>query len=374
VHRLRIVKFDPNQSLGSPQADLDFQAAILPGVSRTFALTIPVLPNGLAAVVANAYLLCRIADTIEDDSSLDDGAKTEFHNRLVAVVRGEADAESFAQALSPLLSEKTLAAERELIVNTAKVIRVTGSFSSNDRHAVIRCLSRMCAGMPEFQRHRSLGGLADLYDMSAYCYVVAGVVGEMLTELFCSHCPALASKRPELMRLALSFGQGLQMTNILKDVWEDRRADTCWLPRCVFGNSFDLTRLDELYTTTEYRHGIEQLTGIAHHHLRNALEYALHIPASEPGIRRFCLWAIGLAVLTLRKVQKHCDCQRGDRVKISRRSVRAVVLAVNLACRSDRASRALFDLAGAGLPLVPGDSFDGFNTPLVRRQPDASRA
>lgn len=374
MHHLRIVKFDPNESLGSPLADLEFQAAILPGVSRTFALTIPVLPNGLADVVANAYLLCRLADTIEDDIGLDDAMKTEFHDRLVAVVCGEADAESFAKALSLLLSDRTLAAERELVVNAAKVVRVTRSFSADDRQAITRCLSRMCAGMPEFQRHRSLGGLADLHDMSAYCYVVAGVVGEMLTELFCAHCPALAGKRQELMRLAPSFGQGLQMTNILKDVWEDRQTDTCWLPRCVFGSSFDLARLDELYVTAEYRGGIEQLTGLAHHHLRNALEYALHIPATESGMRRFCLWAIGLAVLTLRKVQKYCDFQRGERVKISRRSVRAVVLAVNLGYRSDRALRALFDLASTGLPLVPGESFNRFNSPLPRRQPDATSA
>ena len=374
MHRLRIVNSDSSRSVGAPQAELSFQAAILPGVSRTFALTIPVLPDDLAEVVANAYLLCRLADTIEDDIGLEDVAKTAFHDRLVAVVRGETDAESFAQALLPLLSERTLAAERELVSNAAKVIRVTHSFSANDQQAIINCLSRMCAGMPEFQRHRNLGGLTDLNDLSEYCYVVAGVVGEMLTELFCEHCPTIAGKRQELMRLAPSFGQGLQMTNILKDVWEDRRADTCWLPRCVFGKSFDLAQLDELYVTAEYRRGIEELTGIAHHHLRNALEYALHLPASETGMRRFCLWAIGFAVLTLRKVQKHCDFKRGERVKISRRSVRAAVVTVNLSSRSDWALRSLFDLAATGLPLVAGESLNRSSYELSRREPDASRA
>jgi len=373
VHRLRNVKFESRLAADHIQADLDFQKAILPGVSRTFALTIPVLPDSLAEVVANAYLLCRLADTIEDDVGLDHAAKTAFHRRLVAVVHGEADAESFAKELAPLLSERTLPAERELVSNVGKVVRMTQSFSANEQQSISRCLDRMCAGMPDFQRHKSLRGLSDLDEMNAYCYVVAGVVGEMLTELFCERCPALASKRPELMHLALSFGQGLQMTNILKDIWEDRRAETCWLPRSVFGANFDLSRLDELHTTAEYRRGLEQLIGIAHYHLRNALEYTRQIPAREAGIRRFCLWAIGLAVLTLRKVQKQGGTGPAQRLKISRRSVRMTVGLVNLTHFSDRALRALFGVASAGLPLARAQ--DALSRSQLRsRQPDASRA
>jgi len=324
-------------------------------------------------VVANAYLLCRLADTIEDDLALDNAAKTEFHDRFVAVIRGESGAEEFARDLAPLLSDKTLAAERSLVENAARVIRLTHSFSESDQHAIVRCLDTMCAGMPEFQRHRSPGGLADLGALGSYCYVVAGVVGEMLTELFCEHCPELAPRKQELLMLAPSFGQGLQMTNILKDVWEDRHADTCWLPRSVFGADFDLSRLDELYRTAEYRRGIEELAGITHHHLRNALRYALLVPRSQVGIRRFCLWAVGFALLTLRKVQKYCDYKRGERVKISRRSVRAVVFAVDAAARSDRALTLLFNCAAAGLPLVAGGA--GLRPERIRpRQPGTSRA
>jgi len=348
---------------------------LLPRVSRTFALTIPVLPDALADVVANAYLLCRLADTIEDDVRLDNATKSAFHDQLVAVLRGEADAAVFSQELAPLLSDRTLAAERDLVAQADRVIRITRSFPVNEREAISRCLSRMCGGMPEFQRRKSLAGLADLNEMSAYCYVVAGVVGEMLTELFCEHCPDLAAKQPELMRLALSFGQGLQMTNILKDVWEDRRANTCWLPRSVFGDgAFDLARLDELYGTPEYREGLEQLVGIAHHHLRNALEYTAQIPAREAGMRRFCLWAIGLAVLTLRKIRARDAWQAGDRIKISRRSVRVTVALVNLTYYSDRMLRLLFGIASAGLPLVRDDGVPRPPVRFARQHPDASRA
>lgn len=336
--------------------DLAYQAQILPGVSRTFALTIPVLPERLAHVVANAYLLCRLADTIEDDVDLTHGQKSEFHRRFVAIVRGEEPAEPFAEELLPLLSSRTLEKERDLVAGTATVIRVTASFSDAERAALTRCVSIMCAGMPEFQRRKSLRGLEDLEALNEYCYVVAGVVGEMLTELFCVHCPELTPRRDEMMRLAISFGQGLQMTNILKDIWDDREADTCWLPRSVFrGGDFDLQRLDEFHDREAFRDGMLELVGITHRHLRSALEYTSFIPPREPGMRKFCLWAIGLAVLTLRKIHAHPDFTNGRQVKISRRSVRATILATNLTLSSNRALRLLFSLAAKGLPLQGSD-------------------
>ena len=332
--------------------DLEYQNQILPGVSRTFALTIPVLPDRLAQVVANAYLLCRLADTIEDDIGLDNDQKSEFHQRFVGIVRGKEDAESFSADLLPLLSSRALEDERELVASTATVIRVTSSFSAQEREALTRCVEIMCRGMPEFQRRKSLAGLKDTDELADYCYFVAGVVGEMLTELFCIHCPELQPRRDEMMRLALSFGQGLQLTNILKDIWDDRQAETCWLPRSVFRDAdFDLEHLEPGQQSEVFRDGLDQLIGIAHRHLRAALDYTLIIPRRETGIRKFCLWAIGLAVLTLRKLHANPDFSSSRQVKISRRSVRATVFATNFALTSDRALRVLFSLAAARLPL-----------------------
>ena len=92
----------------------------------------------------------------------------------------------------------------------------------------------MSRGMAEFQREGNPDGLHDLPHLDRYCYHVAGVVGEMLTELFCDYSPEINERREDLLALSVSFGQGLQMTNILKDVWDDRRRGACWLPRDVF--------------------------------------------------------------------------------------------------------------------------------------------
>jgi len=92
------VNTESSRPLSFINADLAYQAHILPGVSRTFALTIPVLPERLARVMTNAYLLCRLADTIEDDVGLDAAQKSVFHERFVAVVKGDEPAEPFRRA------------------------------------------------------------------------------------------------------------------------------------------------------------------------------------------------------------------------------------------------------------------------------------
>jgi farnesyl-diphosphate farnesyltransferase len=344
---------ESSRTIRASSDDFNYQRSILPGVSRTFALTIPVLPDALAVVMTNAYLLCRIADTIEDDPGLSHEQKSEFHARFVAVVKGAHDAAEFARDLAPLLSERVLPAERDLVRNAAAVIRVTHGCSIEERVALMRCVAIMCRGMPEFQRNKSLRGLRDLDELAEYCYYVAGVVGEMCTDLFCLHCPELATKRDVMLRLAVSFGQGLQMTNILKDIWDDRQAGACWLPRSVFaGGTMNLERLDEWHAQPAFREGLYELIGVGHAHLKNALEYTCLIPKRETGIRRFCLWAIGLAVLTLRNIHRHPTFRSGSEVKVSRRTVKATVLTTNLTLMSNRALRLMFARAADGLPLA----------------------
>lgn len=332
-------------------SDYAVQDHLLQGVSRTFALTIPQLPPALARTVGNAYLLCRIVDTIEDEPVLDAPTKRRYCGRFTAVVEGDADADAFAADLHPLLSAATLPAERELIERTPLVMRIFRSFSGPQRGALETCVRIMAGGMAEFQENRSARGLARLTDLDRYCYYVAGVVGEMLTRLFCDYSPAIARNGDRLMELAVSFGQGLQMTNILKDVWDDYARGACWLPREVFEPlGFDLAELHPDRYRPALGAGLGELIAIAHGHLRNALAYTLLIPREETGIRNFCLWALGMAVLTLRKLNRHRDFRNGTEVKISRRSVKATILATRITVRHDRALRSLFYLAGRGLP------------------------
>jgi farnesyl-diphosphate farnesyltransferase len=339
--------------MDSVSSDGDYQDEILPHVSRTFALTIPQLPPALATPVTSAYLLCRIADTIEDEPALSPPETLAFLQRFSSLVSGEGDASELARDLVQRLSERTLPTERDLVAHMDRVMRVTESLGKAQRAAIQRCVQLMCYGMPRFQFNESLRGLAKSTDLDDYCYYVAGVVGEMLTDLFCDYSPEINRNRAALSSLAASFAQGLQMTNILKDVWEDRSRGACWLPQEVFTRyGVDLAQVTKENQDARYARAIVELVGVAHAHLRNALDYTLLIPAKETGIRRFCLWAIGLAILTLRKVAMSPGFTAGSQVKVSHAAVRTTVALTNASVRSNWMLRRLFSVAARGVPLA----------------------
>jgi farnesyl-diphosphate farnesyltransferase len=234
-----------------------------------------------------------------------------------------------------------------------RVIRVTASLGSAQHAAIKRCVELMCYGMPRFQFNASLKGLPRSSDLDDYCYYVAGVVGEMLTDLFCDYSVEIARRRNSLSALAASFAQGLQMTNILKDVWEDRSRGACWLPQDVFSRyGVDLGSVSADSDKPRFRAGIIELVAVAHAHLRNALDYTLLIPGKEKGIRRFCLWAIGLAILTLRKIAHNPGFTAGAQVKVTRTAVSMTMLMTNTFISNDWMLRRLFDGAARGLPLA----------------------
>jgi 4,4'-diapophytoene synthase len=330
-----------------------YQDRILPHVSRTFALTIPQLPSALRTPVTNAYLLCRIADTIEDETAPSASATLVLLQRFVAVVCGKEDAALLSQDIVPQLSERTLPAERDLVLNMGRVVAVTARLEEQQRIAIQHCVEVMCNGMHQFQQTASLRGLPRSSDLDDYCYYVAGVVGQMLTELFCSYSATVRQQRGALNDLAVSFAQGLQMTNILKDVWEDRSRGACWLPQEVFTRyGIDLAQLSAAAGDRRFDEGMRELVGVAHAHLRNALAFTLLIPGEQTGIRRFCLWAIGLAVLTLRRIADTPGFTSGAQVKVSHAAVALTQMSTNVAVRSDWMLKRLFDWAASGVPLA----------------------
>jgi farnesyl-diphosphate farnesyltransferase len=347
-------------------SDEEYQDQILPHVSRTFALTIPQLPAKLRIAVTNAYLLCRIADTIEDQTTSSAAARLGLLHRFVAVVCGEEEAAQLARDLLPRFSEQTLPAERDLVLNMGRIVRLTAALDDEQRVAIRRCVEVMCEGMHEFQCIASLRGLARMSDLDDYCYYVAGVVGQMLTQLFCAHSPAIEAQRAGLEKLSVSFAQGLQMTNILKDVWEDRDRGACWLPQEVFSrHGIDLGQLTPARADGRFDAAMRELVGVAHAHLRNALSFTLLIPGTEAGIRRFCLWAIGMAILTLRKIAATPGFTSGRQVKIPRSAVAVTRISTNMTVRNNWMLKRLFDIAARGVPLAPAGTVRRASRPAL---------
>jgi farnesyl-diphosphate farnesyltransferase len=216
-------------------------ARLLGETSRTFALAIPLLPEPLARQVGVAYLLFRIADTLEDAPEWD-------RDRRVTAL------ESFARWLVDpneddwrrLVNEIPPTREagcRDLLERASDVRAAATSMSGVDSEtdelvgaAVLRHTRRTALGMLDFVRRQDEEGaitLRDIDDLCAYAYAVAGIVGELLTDLFSLAHEGVARVRVHLDQDAAAFGEGLQLVNILKDAPADLREGRSYLPKNV---------------------------------------------------------------------------------------------------------------------------------------------
>ena len=317
-----------NLLIENSQTDLAYQKAILSSVSRTFALTIPLLPPIIEKVVGNTYLLCRIVDTIEDAAELTPEAKKNLSALFLDVVLERAPVESFVELCLDALKNYSNHDELDLIAHTPTVLRILHTCSRHDQEAVSRCVSIMSEGMSRFHGRQTEAGLKDLSEFEDYCYVVAGVVGELLTSIFRHYSPQFSKNIQGHENLAIAFGQALQMTNILKDSPEDRARGVSWKPA-------NLSQLD--------------LLQIAYQKLSDSLTYILLIPKEEVGMRRFCLLAFGLAVLTLDKLATGDHFERQEDIKLSRNTVWLFYGFTKIAAGSNGLIKSFFYLWGSPL-------------------------
>ena len=201
-----------------------------------------------------------------------------------------------------------------------------------------------------FQEKQSGRGLENIEELEEYCYYVAGVIGEMLTILFTHFSIDTKAKEREMSELAIPFGIALQMTNVMKDLWEDFEQKVCWLPKDIFHQSgFDLNRLAKGQKNKNFEAGIKELVLLNFSYLKKALNYTLLIPKSESGTRKFCYWNLGMAVLTIRKISQNPGFISGEEVKISRNSVQLVAIASSILIKSNLGLRLLFFLLGRGI-------------------------
>jgi len=277
---------------------------LLATTSRTFALTIPYLPEPTCQQVKVAYLLFRIADTFEDavqwprEHQLE--ALEEF-SRLLEGPDGEragAIAERWTRD-APIEHEgyKQLLRETPFLLDRFFDL---GAAIDPIRHYTRRTIE----GMSGFVRRTDDDGLLrlrDLPDLRDYCYTVAGIVGEMLTDLFFLAHPELLDHESYLREQAPLFGEGLQLVNILKDGDFDVREGRSYLPPQLQREKVFALARDDLTAATEYT-------------------LALQSGGAARGIVAFNALPIEMAWATLDRVETH-----GPGAKISRRQVAMIV-------------------------------------------------
>lgn len=277
---------------------------LLQTTSRTFALSIPLLPAPLDHQITLAYLVFRISDTLEDADHLDrdtrQTALRAFHN-VLADLRESTVAEWTHDWSGRSISENE--DYNRLLRETPRVLGYVRELNPQARSILVRHAMRSAEGMAVSLDHADASGnlhLKSVQDLKQYCYYVAGIVGEMITELFvASECNSTqgGDHDQELAATAATFGEALQLVNILKDARDDKQSGRTYMPQGVpRATIFELARQD----------------------LQQAGKYvaALHKMNAPCGFIAFCDAPLQLAEATLRVVE-----QDGPGSKIPRNEV-----------------------------------------------------
>lgn len=294
----------------------DILEDLLEKTSRTFAASIPLLDEPTRRWVGLAYLLLRIADNFEDAASWG------VEDRVTALRR-------FLEVLEPTgapLSKQEVIdwvkrrpqdhpGYLELLRRAPQVVAASRATGDKAWALLSKHVARSTQGMIDtVQRADGRGSLElkSMQDLKDYCYLVAGIVGELLTDLFVLAAPGLEQVRGELEQRAALFGEALQLVNIVKDAAGDAVEGRQFLP--------DDVALDEVFR-------------VAREDLLVAQEYVelMRRVDTPSGHIAFTALPVRLAWATLRAVEK-----RGSGAKISRLAVATHLRAVRVAVKKGR--------------------------------------
>jgi farnesyl-diphosphate farnesyltransferase len=276
---------------------------LLQKTSRTFALAIPLLPEPTRSEVGIGYLLFRIVDTFEDASHWAPPRRIESLARFVAMLDGAPDSEPRALAdecgRHPPVDH---AGYRELLQKLPFVIERYQELEPRARGIIRAHVERSARGMSAFVGRIDGVGclqLETLQDLRQYCYAVAGIVGEMLTELYLIGRPQLDEPAPRLRQRAARFGEGLQLVNIIKDAGPDAADGRIYLPRQA--------RLEEVFD-------------VAHEDLEIAGAYTeeLRLAGVELGLVAFNALIMQLARANLNLLRTHGLGSKLSRLEVMR--------------------------------------------------------
>ena len=304
---------------------------ILKKVSRSFYLSLIVLPRVVRQQVSLAYLFCRIADTIADSRMLPYHQRQEalatFREQFLLTYPSFTRLEQLQTAVTPSQASE---GEQQLLSHLSDCFWVFLRLSKADQQYIRELVLTLTQGMELDLQYfpgetaATVRALPDLSTLDQYIYYVAGVVGEFWTKIHTAHLPVLQRCDAQVLcRLGMRFGKGLQMTNILKDIAQDLRHGRCYLPASHLEylqvGVGDLCKPEIL---GRIRPIIMALTWDTLEHLDCARDYILRLPHRAFRLRLSCMWPLLFAVQTLDVVCKSEALLRPDvRTKISRQVV-----------------------------------------------------
>ncbi len=310
--------------------------ALLRSVSRSFYLTIRVLPASLRAPIGLAYLLARASDTIADSATASAETRLGHLSAFQAMVR-----DGSAEGL-PLLQQEITppdASEQQLIRRLPECLRVLAGLDEPARQEIISVLEKITHGQSlDLQRFPAAAGpniiaLQTAAELEEYTYLVAGCVGEFWTRLCFQRLPHYSQTDPaELCRIGINYGKGLQLVNILRDLPADLRTGRCYLPEEELRKS-GLAPADLVQNPKSVRDVFYHWHARATELLDDGRQYITALRPARLRVGCFLPWILGIKTLEL--LQKTSPLESPARLKVSRSIVRQALLLAPLVAVSN---------------------------------------
>jgi farnesyl-diphosphate farnesyltransferase len=304
--------------------------AILKSVSRSFYLTIRLLPRPLREPVSLAYLLARATDTIADTPTIPAAVRLTTLREVARVIAGEEEFELVAPALRDFAAQQSDPRERTLIENLREVFAWLAKISPADRQDIREVLQTIVRGqeldLERFGDPAQPAALRNAAELDEYTFLVAGCVGAFWTKLGFRHGASFANRSPnEMIELGTRYGEGLQLINVLRDRAADAAAGRQYLPADELATASEGEIFARWLRKSEEKisAGIEYCSSLTSWRIR----YATALPA-----------LIGARTIALLRAAG----PEQPKVKVPRCEVRRILAAALLATFSPLALRALF--------------------------------
>ena len=307
---------------------------LLKETSRSFYLTVRVLPAPVRSSIGIAYLLARATDTVADTElvPVDERLATlnALRQRILGITHAPLDCTAYVGSPSPSASP----GERRLLERLEAAFQVFEQFPSQEKTLIRQVLDTITGGQ-ELDLHRFglpvVGAIASLNspeELDDYTYRVAGCVGEFWTRLTLLRCfPEASVDSERLLTNGVRFGCGLQLVNILRDLPKDLANGRCYLPKSELGTvglyPADLVRPE---VWPRLKPVYDQWWNRAMDHLNGGWAYTQQLPRRQVRLRLACAWPVLLGVATLAKLAAANPLDARQRVKVSRAEVRKILV------------------------------------------------
>ena len=322
--------------------------SLLRDVSRSFYLTMRMLPRPVRRQISLAYLLARTTDTIADTELVDVPSRLQALGALRERILGH---DSAPLSVGQLRGGQALSAERTLLERCEESLRLLLELGEPDRQRVRDVLEIIISGQ-ELDLKRFGGATADRIvalqsekELDDYTYRVAGCVGEFWTKMCGAHLwPESSFKGNLLAGKDVRFGKGLQLVNILRDLPQDLRKGRCYVPaQTLMAAGLVPKNLLSAHNESRFRPVYDKLLGVAEGHLAAGWEYVGLLPKGQVRLRLGCALPILIGARTLRKLRQENILDSSRRIKVSRPEVRSLFLRSVLLYPFGRAWQKQFD-------------------------------